>query len=136
MSNLKVCPCSVALFDSFIYDTVRGLSPQAELSQVQFRLNDWSSHNKGNLSSNKGALAPFEIALCLTVFFYLQVINILIAIKEGGPSFLAPTLEKAIDILKNSEIFLPQFQSIKSDDPITSELVNNLINVSVRVDSN
>lgn len=40
MSNLKVCPCSVALFDLFIYDTVRGLSSQAELSQVQFRLND------------------------------------------------------------------------------------------------
>lgn len=52
------------------------------------------------------------------------------AIKENGPNFLAPTLEKAIDILKNSEIFLPQFQSFKPEDQITSELVSNLINVS------
>ena len=52
------------------------------------------------------------------------------AIKENGPSFLAPTLEKAIDILKNSEIFLPQFQSFKPEDQITSELVSSLINVS------
>lgn len=55
------------------------------------------------------------------------------AIKENGPSFLAPTLEKAIDILKNSEIFLPQFQSFKPEDQITSELVSSLINVSVFV---
>ena len=63
--------------------------------------------------------------------FQLQVINILIAIKESGPSFLAPTLEKAIDILKNSEIFLPQLQSFKPDDQLTSELVSSLISVSV-----
>ena len=58
------------------------------------------------------------------------MINILIAIKESGPSFLGPTLEKAIDTLKNSEIFMPQFQSFtRPDDQLTSELVSSLINV-------
>lgn len=53
-------------------------------------------------------------------------------IKENGPNSLAPTLEKAIDILKNSEIFTnlsPQLQNLKPDDQLTSELVCSLISV-------
>lgn len=53
------------------------------------------------------------------------------AIKETAPDFLAPTLEKAIDTLKNSEVFMPQFQNLKPDDQMTSDLVSSLISVSV-----
>ncbi|UXI15715.1 clathrin-adaptor protein [Sarcoptes scabiei] len=62
-----------------------------------------------------------------------KVINILMMIKENGPNSLAPTLEKAIDILKNSEIFTnlsPQLQNLKPDDQLTSELVCSLISTN------
>ncbi|XP_046912992.2 high affinity cAMP-specific and IBMX-insensitive 3',5'-cyclic phosphodiesterase 8A-like isoform X2 [Dermatophagoides farinae] len=59
-----------------------------------------------------------------------KVINILMAIKESGPTFLAPTLEKAIDILKNSEVFNKFQNQINPDDQVTSELVSSLMNTS------
>lgn len=58
------------------------------------------------------------------------------AIKESGPTFLAPTLEKAIDILKNSEVFNKFQNQINPDDQVTSELVSSLMNVSVNVSLN
>lgn len=58
------------------------------------------------------------------------------AIKESGPTFLAPTLEKAIDILKNSEVFNKFQNQINPDDQVTSELVSSLMNVSENVPLN
>lgn len=58
------------------------------------------------------------------------------AIKESGPIFLAPTLEKAIDILKNSEVFNKFQNQINPDDQVTSELVSSLMNVSENVSLN
>lgn len=52
------------------------------------------------------------------------------AIKESGPVFLAPTLEKAIDILKNSEVFNKFQNQMKPEDQVTSELISSLMNVS------
>ncbi|KAH9415480.1 High affinity cAMP-specific and IBMX-insensitive 3',5'-cyclic phosphodiesterase 8B [Dermatophagoides pteronyssinus] len=59
-----------------------------------------------------------------------KVINILMAIKESGPVFLAPTLEKAIDILKNSEVFNKFQNQMKPEDQVTSELISSLMNTA------
>ncbi|OTF75618.1 hypothetical protein BLA29_007854, partial [Euroglyphus maynei] len=47
------------------------------------------------------------------------------AIKESGPTFLSPTLEKAIDILKNSEVFNKFQNQFKPDDQTTNKLTNS-----------
>lgn len=55
------------------------------------------------------------------------------ATQENSPVFVSQALDKVLDILKNSELYLPQLQqqhqSIQ-DDQTTSDLFSGLITVS------
>ena len=58
------------------------------------------------------------------------------ATQENSPVFVAQALDKVLEILKNSELYSPQFpnQQSRPDDQMASELVSGLI--SVRINRN
>lgn len=53
------------------------------------------------------------------------------ATQENSPVFVAQALDKVLEILKNSELYSPQFptQQTKPDDQMASDLVSSLISV-------
>jgi len=53
------------------------------------------------------------------------------ATQENSPVFVAQALDKVLEILKNSELYSPQFptQQTKPDDQMASDLVSGLISV-------
>ena len=54
------------------------------------------------------------------------------ATQENSPVLVAQALDKVLEILKNSELYSPQFpnQQTKPDDQMASDLVSGLISVS------
>ncbi|XP_054160608.1 high affinity cAMP-specific and IBMX-insensitive 3',5'-cyclic phosphodiesterase 8B-like isoform X2 [Oppia nitens] len=58
-----------------------------------------------------------------------KVINILMATQENSPVFVAQALDKVLEILKNSELYSPQFpnKESKPDDQMASDLVSGLM---------
>jgi high affinity cAMP-specific and IBMX-insensitive 3',5'-cyclic phosphodiesterase 8 len=53
------------------------------------------------------------------------------ATQENSPVFVAQALDKVLEILKNSELYSPQFstQQKNPDDQMASDLVSSLISV-------
>jgi high affinity cAMP-specific and IBMX-insensitive 3',5'-cyclic phosphodiesterase 8 len=53
------------------------------------------------------------------------------ATQENSPVFVAQALDKVLEILKNSELYSPQFstQQKNPDDQMASDLVSGLISV-------
>ena len=58
------------------------------------------------------------------------------ATQENSPVFVAQALDKVLEILKNSELYCPQFgnQQTKPDDQTANDLVSGLM--SVRINTN
>ncbi|CAG2101684.1 unnamed protein product [Medioppia subpectinata] len=63
------------------------------------------------------------------MFLNPKVINILMATQENSPVFVAQALDKVLEILKNSELYCPQFpnQQTKTDDQTANDLVSGLM---------
>lgn len=59
-----------------------------------------------------------------------KVINMLLATQENSPIFVAQALDRALDILRSTELYSPQFpglQQVRAEDQITSDLVTGLV---------
>lgn len=63
-----------------------------------------------------------------------KVINIIAAAQQNCPLYIAQALEKVLEILRTTELYSPQFfeggSKIKSDDPLTTDLLGALLSVS------
>lgn len=64
----------------------------------------------------------------------LKVINIIAAAQQNCPLYIAQALEKVLEILRTTELYSPQFfegsfKGIKSDDPLTTDLLGALLSV-------
>ncbi|XP_025016053.1 high affinity cAMP-specific and IBMX-insensitive 3',5'-cyclic phosphodiesterase 8A isoform X2 [Tetranychus urticae] len=60
----------------------------------------------------------------------LSVMNVLMATQENSPILLAQTLEKVVEILKNTDVHSPTltgFPPSKADDQLTNDLLTGLI---------
>jgi hypothetical protein len=62
-----------------------------------------------------------------------KVINIIAAAQQNCPLYIAQALEKVLEILRTTELYSPQFfeggSKIKSDDPLTTDLLGALLSV-------
>ncbi|XP_067144564.1 LOW QUALITY PROTEIN: high affinity cAMP-specific and IBMX-insensitive 3',5'-cyclic phosphodiesterase 8B-like [Centruroides vittatus] len=59
-----------------------------------------------------------------------KVINMLLATQENSPIFVAQALDRALEILRSTELYSPQFpglQQVRAEDQITSDLVTGLV---------
>lgn len=85
--------------------------------------------NNTNVINNTNAFGVFLVLMSVP---NEQVINILMATQENSPVLVAQALDKVLEILKNSELYSPQFpnQQTKPDDQMASDLVSGLISVS------
>lgn len=54
------------------------------------------------------------------------------ATQKNSPVFVAQALEKVLEILKNSELYSPEFDKFptQTNDQMTSDLISGLISVS------
>uniref|UniRef100_T1IWR2 3',5'-cyclic-AMP phosphodiesterase n=1 Tax=Strigamia maritima TaxID=126957 RepID=T1IWR2_STRMM len=67
-----------------------------------------------------------------------KVINFIAAAQENCPVYVAQTLDKALDILRSTELYSPQWlsQQTKSDDPITIDLLGGLLSQGPKIPLN
>ncbi|XP_021956702.1 high affinity cAMP-specific and IBMX-insensitive 3',5'-cyclic phosphodiesterase 8A isoform X2 [Folsomia candida] len=66
-----------------------------------------------------------------------KVINIIAAAQQNCPLYIAQALEKVLEILRTTELYSPQFfeggSKIKSDDPLTTDLLGALLSQGPRL---
>lgn len=66
-----------------------------------------------------------------------KVINIIAAAQQNCPLYIAQALEKVLEILRTTELYSPQFfeggNKMKSEDPLTTDLLGALLSVSKNV---
>lgn len=63
----------------------------------------------------------------------MQVISLLSAATEGAPPSTVACVERAVDMLKTSELYLPQMRDeskLRTEDPIATDLIGALLSVS------
>jgi len=63
---------------------------------------------------------------------FLQVINMLYEAQtsSGTGNIVHSALEKVLDILQSTELFSPHIHQVKEEDPLTSDYVDGLCDVS------
>ncbi|ODM89705.1 High affinity cAMP-specific and IBMX-insensitive 3',5'-cyclic phosphodiesterase 8B [Orchesella cincta] len=67
-----------------------------------------------------------------------KVINIIAAAQQNCPLYIAQALEKVLEILRTTELYSPQFfegNRMKSDDPLTTDLLGALLSQGPRLTS-
>ncbi|KAK3097852.1 hypothetical protein FSP39_013823 [Pinctada imbricata] len=61
-----------------------------------------------------------------------KVINIINAAQESSPITVVQALDKVLEILRTSELYSPYFQTMREDDPMTTDLVGGLVSQKMK----